>query len=248
MRNLFGRRTFSARFAVLTLLIATVATSGVAQRSNTLIKQRCHFYGESPAGSQAFHKDEICTIPGLKLLDQNYRQQDFVCCGGGATAPTTNEAIPSGLELRVKGGHFWSVSNPKLTGNTFSVHTYCGPAALGGPGCNVSVDVIAHYWVTPGEYKSDPFAKVDEVDRVDPPLPSNVPNAQAALASDKILAFVFGVVFVGVLLAVGLLHRNPTPLGIFIFRVVLALAAAGVGAVIPGLVSVENCGNEACVP
>jgi hypothetical protein len=97
---------FSTRFAVLTLLIATVATSGVAQRSNTLIKQRCHFYGESPAGSQAFHKDEICTIPGLKLLDQNYRQQDFVCCGGGATAPTTNEAIPTGLELRVKGGIF----------------------------------------------------------------------------------------------------------------------------------------------
>jgi hypothetical protein len=100
----------------------------------------------------------------------------------------------------------------------------------------VSVDVIAHYWVKPGEYKSDPFENVDEVD---PPLSSNVPNAQAALASDKILAFVFGVVFVGVLLAVGLLHRSPTPLGIFIFRVVLALAAAGVGAVIPGLVSVE---------
>jgi hypothetical protein len=47
------------------------------------------------------------------------------------------------------------------------------------------------------------------------------------------------VVFVVVLLFVAIFDRNPTPLAIFIYRVVLALAAAGIGAVIPGMIDVN---------
>ncbi|MEM7231096.1 MAG: hypothetical protein AAF517_02910 [Planctomycetota bacterium] len=54
-----------------------------------------------------------------------------------------------------------------------------------------------------------------------------------------ILAFVFGVVFVSVLLAIAILLPEPTPTQFFVFRVVLALAASGVAAVIPGLLNVE---------
>jgi hypothetical protein len=54
-----------------------------------------------------------------------------------------------------------------------------------------------------------------------------------------ILAFSFGVVFVTVLLVLSVAIQNPTATTFFIFRTVLALAAAGVGAVIPGLLVVN---------
>ena len=55
----------------------------------------------------------------------------------------------------------------------------------------------------------------------------------------KLLAFSAGVVFVAVMLAIALVVPNPTPTQWFVFRVVLALAAAGIGAVIPGLIDVH---------
>lgn len=57
---------------------------------------------------------------------------------------------------------------------------------------------------------------------------------------EKITAVAFGVVFVCVLLAVAIFISNPTPFQIFVFRVVLALAAGGLGAVIPGLIQVKG--------
>jgi len=53
------------------------------------------------------------------------------------------------------------------------------------------------------------------------------------------LAFGFGVVFVTALLVLAVALPNPTATTFFIFRVVLALSAAGVGAVFPGLLVVN---------
>ena len=50
----------------------------------------------------------------------------------------------------------------------------------------------------------------------------------------RILAYVFGVVFVAALLALAVWIPKPTPFQYTVFRIVLALAAAGVGATIPG--------------
>lgn len=58
-------------------------------------------------------------------------------------------------------------------------------------------------------------------------------------ASDRILAFAFGVIFIIVLLAVAIWIPNPTGFSYTIFRIVIALAAAGVGAVIPGFLTVS---------
>src|SRR5258707_9851452 len=58
-------------------------------------------------------------------------------------------------------------------------------------------------------------------------------------AWEKITAVVFGVAFVCVLLVIALFISHPTPFQIFVFRVVLALAAAGLGAIIPGLIQVQ---------
>lgn len=55
-----------------------------------------------------------------------------------------------------------------------------------------------------------------------------------------IAAFVFGCVFVIVLLVIALAIPEPTAQQMFIFRVVLALAAAGVGAVIPGFLDING--------
>ena len=53
-----------------------------------------------------------------------------------------------------------------------------------------------------------------------------------------ILAFFFGVVFVATLLAIAVIVRHPTPFLYTVSRIILALAAAGVAAVIPGLLNV----------
>src|SRR5260370_23409273 len=55
----------------------------------------------------------------------------------------------------------------------------------------------------------------------------------------RLIAFAFGVVFVVVMLVIEIWIPRPTETQWFIFRVVLALAAGGVGALIPGLINVQ---------
>lgn len=118
------------------------ATPPVNGPSSKLV---CHFYGESSQGSAAWNKDEECVIPHFEALDLTFHQTDFVCCGGGATSNTTSANIPAGVEIRTSGGHYWAVLNPAVQGGRFRIHTYCGPEPALGPGCNVDVQVIAHY-------------------------------------------------------------------------------------------------------
>lgn len=54
-----------------------------------------------------------------------------------------------------------------------------------------------------------------------------------------LLAFVFGVVFVVAILALAVWIREPTSFQYEVFRIILALAAAGVAAVIPGILNVR---------
>jgi hypothetical protein len=62
---------------------------------------------------------------------------------------------------------------------------------------------------------------------------------QSMIKSDeKKLAYIFGVVFVVVLIVVALAVPNPTDFQYTVFRIVLALAAAGVAAMIPGFLQV----------
>lgn len=57
-------------------------------------------------------------------------------------------------------------------------------------------------------------------------------------SDEKKLAYVFGVVFVVVLLVLALAVPNPTEFQYTVFRIVLALAAAGVAAMVPGFLEV----------
>lgn len=52
-------------------------------------------------------------------------------------------------------------------------------------------------------------------------------------------AFSFGVIFLATVLALVVIIPSPTELQIFVFRLVLALAAGGVGAVLPGFIVVR---------
>lgn len=60
------------------------------------------------------------------------------------------------------------------------------------------------------------------------------------MTPEFIVAFVFGCVFVVALLMIAIFIPQPTNQQMFIFRVVLALAAAGVGAVIPGFFMIQG--------
>lgn len=56
---------------------------------------------------------------------------------------------------------------------------------------------------------------------------------------DKWLAFAFGVVFCSVLLYLGTVVQNPGPLTVKIYVTVLSLAAAGIGAILPGFLELK---------
>lgn len=62
--------------------------------------------------------------------------------------------------------------------------------------------------------------------------------AEGLSKNEKMLGFGFGVVFVAVLLVIAFKVPNPTPFQYFVFRAVLALAAAGVGGVFSGFLAV----------
>ena len=57
-------------------------------------------------------------------------------------------------------------------------------------------------------------------------------------SDEKKLAYLFGVIFVVVLLVVAFTVPNPTDFQYTVFRIILALAAAGVAAMIPGFLQV----------
>lgn len=59
------------------------------------------------------------------------------------------------------------------------------------------------------------------------------------MLNEKFAAFFCGAVFVVVLLVIAMFFPQPTAFQYLIFRVVLALAAAGVAAVIPGFLNVK---------
>jgi hypothetical protein len=66
--------------------------------------------------------------------------------------------------------------------------------------------------------------------------------ADKIAATERWFAFAFGVIFSSVLLYLGAVQTNPTPLQIKIDVTILALAAAGVGAILPGSLHVSYRG------
>lgn len=52
-------------------------------------------------------------------------------------------------------------------------------------------------------------------------------------------AYIFGIVFIVLILVIAIFIPNPSSFQYTVFRIVLALAAAGVAAMIPGFISVE---------
>lgn len=56
---------------------------------------------------------------------------------------------------------------------------------------------------------------------------------------EKITAFSFGVIFIVTILVVAIFISEPTDFQYIVFRIILALASAGVAAMIPGFLSVE---------
>ncbi|KWS33230.1 hypothetical protein [Pseudomonas syringae] len=64
-------------------------------------------------------------------------------------------------------------------------------------------------------------------------------KAKDLMNSDKKWAFIFGVAFVSIMILIALFVSQPSPFQYFVFRTVLALAGAGVGARLPGFIGVK---------
>jgi len=65
-------------------------------------------------------------------------------------------------------------------------------------------------------------------------------HSQATPRWQLVTAFAFGAIFLVVILLIAVLHPNPTDFQLLVYRVALALAAAGVGAVMPGTINVSG--------
>lgn len=64
---------------------------------------------------------------------------------------------------------------------------------------------------------------------------------------EKIVGFSFGVVFVIVMIALNVIIPNPTSTQYETFKVVLALAAAGIGGILAGFIHVEGTFNKIAI-
>ncbi|WP_398470632.1 DUF4019 domain-containing protein [Tardiphaga sp.] len=62
---------------------------------------------------------------------------------------------------------------------------------------------------------------------------------RGAVDINALLAFIFGIIFVCVILAFARFEPNPTEFSQSVYITVLALASAGVGAVLPGMLQVQ---------
>jgi hypothetical protein len=71
------------------------------------------------------------------------------------------------------------------------------------------------------------------------PRPQGFWNFVQGLGPDKLIACSLGVIFLAVLMCVAIFDRRPTGTSMFIYRVILSLAAAGFGAVLPGLINID---------
>jgi MFS family permease len=69
---------------------------------------------------------------------------------------------------------------------------------------------------------------------------NDVGDCSASISvNEKMMTFAFGVVFVAALMIIAMFFPSPTPFQYTVFRIVLALAAAGIAALIPGLISIQ---------
>ncbi len=59
------------------------------------------------------------------------------------------------------------------------------------------------------------------------------------METEIIVAFIFGVAFIVTMLVLAIFFPRPTPFQYTVFRVTLALAAAGVAAMIPGFIILD---------
>jgi hypothetical protein len=135
----------------VTILAASSSSAQLPPQDGTFVKI-CSLHGEANQGSNAYHNDAVCNLPGDFQLDRTYHQQAISASGGGATSDISVADVPGGLHLDVSGNHYWSIVKPiKMvildqdgpTVRQFQVHLYCGPAGFPGPGCSVHVDVYA---------------------------------------------------------------------------------------------------------
>jgi hypothetical protein len=74
---------------------------------------------------------------------------------------------------------------------------------------------------------------LDEVERIRYLKPMDTKKAE------RRLTFTFGIVFVIVMLVLAIAYPSPTPFQYTVFRITLALAAAGVAAMIPGFIELR---------
>jgi uncharacterized protein DUF4019 len=67
----------------------------------------------------------------------------------------------------------------------------------------------------------------------------SAPRVPKRSMPDRWFAFAFGVIFVSVLLYLATVVTNPSPFALRVYITVLALSAAGVGAILPGFLEVQ---------
>jgi hypothetical protein len=104
------------------------------------------FVGRMERMTNGLEVKERVSITVPSDLDTSYRQPSPSGKGGGAGSTLPQEVIPAGIHIipSGRGSYGWAVSNPTLTGNTFTMYMYCSQdqgALNTNFGCTVAVDV-----------------------------------------------------------------------------------------------------------
>lgn len=241
-----------ATLIVLSLLFLLGSNSGKCDTQKTTQKKivqelPCNLYKNSEQGHPNVDEIVACTIPDIAHLDTSVKLGLFTFQGGsgGQGVNEAGRTNPPGLEIRAYGGADWAVWNPVLERDSLQLNFYCGHPGGANGGCNVGAHIFAHYvyTVVDDPVGNDTSQPKVEVKPTTPAMPSTDWN--------KWLGFGFGVIFLIILLFISTRRdtdgkeRPLSPLAVLICRVILALCAAGIGAVIPGWANYKSPGLSA---
>jgi hypothetical protein len=177
----------------------------------------------------SYSEKDSCVVYLYKKFSALFNENSFI------HTPSENKAT---LKNAIQNSDIFHLFWSNNSANDEIVMTSLDLAVNWSQESNNNEFITPHFWKTPIEpdppenLKSSTFKYIPMDDTKKEIL-------KMAHKTEKKLAAVFGFVFISLILIIALLVDNPTDFQIFVFRTVLALAAAGVGAVIPGFIHLD---------
>lgn len=178
------------------------------------------------SGIPTYYFTEVPGDEGWITLKDSSRQQ-FVRFRASEDGPLQLTRDPNGI---------WGEGNVK--GVTVDIVGFEDRKPISKPTTKAAADLAISNAITPKQTPTPTPTGTLTSTALPSPIATPTPIVEHGW-SDKHIATAFGITGVVIMLILAIFFPNPTPFQYTVFRIVLALVGAGVGATIPGLVDVD---------